>query len=370
MEYEKIVSKLIGEVTNKGLTTLKALVLYSLLTILLIACGSNKEKTLKETNAPPVDASKLPVDVVIVQEQDLNQEEVLVGTMIPYQEVAIVSEIPQKIIRVAFNDGGYVSKGKLLYKLNDGDAKARLKQVNAELKLARLNEQRLSRLLKTETVTQQEYDETATKLQSLEAQKDLLQVQLNKTEIRAPFSGKIGISKVVSGSFVSPGTELVTLQDQHTIKINFSVPEKYLPQIKVGNKISFTTELSGQQYTATIKATEPGINAQSRSLQVQAITGNLRNQFSAGLSARINFSTSGKYAKGITLPTEALIPGVQGYTVFVIKNGTAKSTPVSIGNRTETEATITSGLNNGDSVIVSNILRVGDGTLVKAIASR
>jgi membrane fusion protein (multidrug efflux system) len=353
-----------------SLTIQKAVVFYSLFSLLLIACDSNKGKTEKEAATPVADASKLPVDVVIVREQELDQEEVVTGTMIPYREVSIVSEIPQKIIQVAFNDGGYVSQGQLLYKLNDADIKARLKQLSAELKLARLNEERLGRLLKTETVRQQEYDEAAMKLQSLEAQEDLLQVELNKTVIRAPFSGKIGISKVDPGAYVSPGTELVSLQNQGSIKINFSVPEKYLPQVKVGKKISFTTELSDQQYSATIRATEPGVNAQNRSLQVQAIADNPGGKFRAGQSAKIYFRTAGKEAKAMTLPTEALIPGGQGYSVFVIKNGAAKSTPVSIGNRTETEAIITSGLTNGDSVIVSNILRAGEGMPVQVIASR
>ncbi len=354
----------------RGLTILKAVLLHSLLSLFLISCGGNKAKTQKEAVSPAADASKLPVDIVIVREENFDQQEVVVGTMLPYREVAIVSEIPQKIVRVTFNDGGYVSKGQLLYKLNDADLKARIKELNAELKLARLNEQRLSSLLKTETVKQQEYDEAAMKLQSLEAQEDLLQVELNKTEIKAPFSGKIGISKVVTGSFVSPGTELVSLQDQRTIKINFSVPEKYLPLVKAGKKMSFTTELSSQKYSATIKATEPGINAQSRTLQVQAIANNPGQKFMAGLSAKIYFATVGKDAKGMKLPTEALIPGSGGSSVFIIKKGAATSTPVSIGNRTETDAVITSGLNNGDSVIISNILRINDGMPVQALATK
>lgn len=162
----------------------------------------------------------------------------------------------------------------------------------------------------------------------------------------------------------------MTLQDQRTIKINFSVPEKYLPLVKAGKKMSFTTELSSQKYSATIKATEPGINAQSRTLQVQAIANNPGQKFMAGLSAKIYFATVGKDAKGMKLPTEALLPGSGGSSVFIIKKGTATSTPVSIGNRTETDAVITSGLNNGDSVIISNILRINDGMPVQALATK
>lgn len=354
----------------KDISKLKAIFLPVLCSMLLTACNSDQEKAKKLSAGAGAGASKLQVDAIVANEENLTQEEMIVGTMAPYREVSIGSEIAQKVIHVAFQDGGYVNKGQLLYKLNDADLKARLKGLNSELKLARLNEQRISNLLKTETVNQQQYDETAVKLKSLEAQREILQVELNKTEIRAPFSGNIGISTVDPGSFVSPGTELVSLQDQGTVKINFSVPEKYVPLVKAGGKINFTTTLSDQQQAATIKATEPGLNAQNRALKVQATAANPGGKFRAGLSVKIHFPTSAKNAKAIHLPTEALIPSGEGYSVFTVENGFAKSKPVRIGNRTEAAVTIISGLNNGDSVIVSNLLRLGDGMAVQAVVSK
>lgn len=351
---------------NKKLTLLKAGFIYFTTSLLLIACNS-KDKPADEpaANGP---ATTLPVDMVVVKEENLDQQELIVGSMRPYRDVAIISEISQKITRIAFTEGGTVSKGQLLYQLNDADLKARIKGLNAELQLARLNEQRSGRLLKSETVNQQEYDEGFMKLQSLQAQQELLQVELNKTMIRAPFSGKIGLSKVDLGAFVSPGMELVSIQDNSSIKLNFSVPEKYIAQVKNGRKVSFTTQLSDKKYTATIRATEADVSAQSRSLMVQAIAENPGGIFRAGLSANILFSTMSTDSKGIRLPTEALIPGAEGYSVFVVKNGIAKSVPVKIGNRSETEAIISSGLHNGDSVVVSNILRTADGIPVQPAA--
>ena len=345
-------------------------ILIPLLSILLIACENEPKKSPGETTKTNADASKLPVDIIIAQEQLLNHEEAVVGTMVSYREVSIVSELPQKITKVAFKDGSYVSQGAVLYTLNDADIRSRLKQVGAELDLAQLNKERMSNLLKTETVRLQEYDEAFMRFRSLEAQQDLLRVELAKTVIRAPFSGKIGISKVYLGAYVTPGAELVRLQDQSSIKINFSVPEKYLPLIKTGDKIRFTSELSNRDYVATISATEPGLDAEGRSLQVQAITNNAGGQFRAGLSAKVYFHVTHKGAKGILVPTEALAPGEKGYTVFVIKNGVAKPVEVTISNRTGTDAVITSGITTNDSIIVSNMLRLGDGTPVKAVVSK
>ncbi|MCQ9637324.1 efflux RND transporter periplasmic adaptor subunit [Chryseobacterium sp. WG23] len=345
-------------------------ILIPLLGILLIACENKSEKVSTEKTTANADAAKLPVDIIVAQEKLLNHEEAVVGTMLPYREVSIVSEIPQKITKVAFKDGGYVSQGAVLYTLNDADIKSRLKQIGAELELAKLNKERMSNLLKTETVRQQEYDDALMRFRSLVAQQDLLRVELAKTVIRAPFSGKIGISKVFLGAYVTPGAELVKLQDQGSIKINFSVPEKYLPLIQTGNKVRFTSELSDQEYVATISATEPNLDAQGRSLQVQATANNAHGHFRAGLSAKVYFLATEKGAKGILVPTEALAPGAKGYTVFIIKNDVAKPTEVTISNRTETDAVITSGIAAGDSIIVSNMLRLGDGTPVKAILSK
>lgn len=345
-------------------------ILIPLLGILLIACESKLEKSTGETATAHPDASKLPVDIVIANEQLLNQEEAVVGTMVSNREVSIVSELPQKITRVAFKDGTYVSQGAVLYTLNEGDIRSRLNQVAAELELAQLNKERMGNLLKTETVRQQEYDEAYMHFRSLVAQQDLLHVQLAKTVIRAPFSGKIGISKVFLGAYVTPGAELVMLQDQSSIKINFSVPEKYLPLIQTGDTVRFTSELSDQEHVAIISATEPGLDAQGRSLQVQAIIKNNDGHFRAGLSAKVYFRVTDKGAKGIMVPTEALAPGEKGYTVFVVKNGVAKPVEVTISNRTETDAVITSGIKTNDSIIVSNMLRLGDGIPVKAFISK
>lgn len=346
-----------------------ALLLLAVIISLLSACSDSKSAPNKDASVP-VPAPALPVDVVVATEEDVSQQEIITGTTLPYREVIIRSEVPQKVLQVGFQDGGNVSQGQLLYKLNDSDLQARLKQLSAELKLAALNEQRLADLLKTEAVRQQEYDEVTTQLHVLEAQKEQLKSDLAKTIIEAPFSGKIGISKVVAGAYVTPNTELVYLQDQQQIKINFSVPEKYLPLIKSGSSIHFSTALSPEQNTATIKATEPGANAENRSILVQAVAANPGNKLRTGLSAKIFFSTVGTGTKGITVPTEALLPGNGGYTVYVLKGGYAKVVPVNISSRTEARAIITSGLQSGDSVIISNTLRLGDGLPVQAVTSK
>ncbi len=351
-------------------TIFKIGLLIPLLSILLLACENKSETGTEEKATDNAATSKLPVDIITAQEQTLIQEEAVVGTMVANREVSIVSELPQKITHIAFKDGSYVQKGALLYQLNDADIKSRLKQVGAELELARVNKTRMSNLLQSETVRQQEYDEVLMRFRSLEAQQELLYVELEKTRVRAPFAGKIGISKVHLGAYVVPGEPLVILQDLSSIKVNFTIPEKYSSLIQMGKQVRFATEVTDKEYTAKIYAIEPGLDAQGRSLLVQALTPNTNDQFRAGLSAKVYVSVADQADKGILVPTEALMPAEKGYSVFIIKNGVAKAMPVAISNRTEKDAIITSGLVTGDQIIISNMLRLGDGTPVEAVVAK
>lgn len=341
----------------------KQTIMMALLTLMLFAC----EETKTEAAATSAAATELPVDVITATESALDQREVISGSVRPVQEVAIVSEISQKILSIGFKDGQYVQKGALLYKLNDVELTARLKEVRAGLKLAKLSESRLKNLLESETVRTQEYDEAYSRLQAIEAQEELLLTEIAKTEIRAPFSGTIGISKVEVGSYVSPGLELVNLQNQESVKIMFSVPERYLPLVKPGSQVTFMTELSEEKLSATITASEAGLDVNNRSLKVQAVAKNPGRNYKGGLSAKVFFNTTAAGTNGIKIPSHALIPGGNGYNVYVIKEGKAKLAPVMVSNRTESEAIISGGLAAGDTVIVSNIMRLGDGMPVAAV---
>lgn len=348
--------------------TLTTLLAAALIIILMAACspGASDKKASGVVAGP----SALPVDAMIASEKKIEQSEIVAGSIMPNRTVDIMSELPKKIIFVSFKDGSVVSLGQVLYKLDDSDIRARLRQLQADLHLARISESRLRELLKTETVRQEEYDIALARLQSLQAGQDILQVELSKTFIRAPFPGIIGITKAYAGTLVSPGMPLVSLQDQGTLKIEFTVSEKYLPLVKAGSKIRFSTELSEERLTATVVSSEASVDMQSRSITVQALTENTNGKLKAGMSAKVYFNTTTENEKGIMVPTEALIPGGNGYSVFVVKNSVARITPVSISNRNERDALISSGLNNGDTVMVSNLLRAADGIPVSVVSTK
>lgn len=234
---------------------LKMVVGAILISIVTISCSSKAADDPQKTAGAV--AAKLPVDVKVINAESLHEKEVIAGSLVPNREVAVMSEVTKKVSSIEFRDGAYVSRGQVLYKLDDADIRARIAQLSADLSLAGINEKRMRELLKTETVRQEEYDVAYTKLKTLEASHNLLHVELSKTYIKAPFTGKIGISKVQVGALVSPGIELVNIQEQGAVKVQFNISEKYLPIIKTGAKIQFSTELNETLHKATVVATYP-----------------------------------------------------------------------------------------------------------------
>jgi membrane fusion protein, multidrug efflux system len=346
---------------------MKKLFAAAVLSAVFGACSTPSEKS--ESPELPM-SSKLPVDIRIVKSSPIVQETTIAGSVLPFREVNLMSEISKKISSVEFQEGSFVQKGDVLYRLESQDILAKLKQIQAELTLAKLNLKRVAQLVKEESVKQEEFDIAQTKVQSLEAAEELLLVELSKTSILAPFDGIVGITKAHPGALVGPGTELVNIQDHKLLKVQFSVPEKYLDKIKKGDTIKFRTAQSENQILAQIYATEPGIDPVIRSILVQALSNSHDNSIKPGMSAQVILNTSAKNTSGLSVPTYSLIPSKDGYSVFLVKKGMARLSPVKLGERNESEALILEGIADGDTLMVSNFLRAGDGVPVEVIGHK
>jgi membrane fusion protein (multidrug efflux system) len=299
----------------------------------------------------------IPVRVMVVKDTVLNNNIDVTGTIDANEKVNLVSEAAGKITGIYFKEDSYVKKGQLLVKVYNQDLQASLAQNNYNIALAKQNEYRNSILLKKEAISQQEYDISLTSLNTLKAQADVVKAQIAKTEIRAPFSGIIGLRSVSPGGYLSPNTAIATLVNMDPAKVTFSVPEKYQAYIKPGSKISFTVASSMDDFKATVYAIEPSIDVTSRTITVRAKAPNPKGLLKAGGFAKINLALD-QIPKAIMLPTEAITPDIKGDKVYIYKNGTAVPRPVTTDLRTDTKIQITSGLKPGDSVVVSAIMQM------------
>jgi len=333
--------------------------------ITLSGCSASaKEK--EKTSTPPAAPQATPVDGVIIKPASLTEELEITGSIAANQQVDIVSELTRKITRVNVREGSLVQQGQLLFELDNADLLAQLEKLKQQEKLATLNEERLRDLISHEAVVQQDYDQAFTNLKVLQAQVAELQVTISKTRIHAPFSGQIGIVHVYPGAVVSVNTVLTNLEDNSQVKIDFQVPEKYAQVITQGSEQKFTVTSDTKQYSAKVVAREARLDQNTRTLQVRAISPNPGRVLLPGQSARLHLGLHSS-ADALMVSSQALIPSSQGYSVYTVKNNRVQLAPVETGQRGPNSIEILHGLNNGDTVVTSNLLRLVPGAEVQFV---
>jgi membrane fusion protein, multidrug efflux system len=288
------------------------------------------------------------------------------GTILANEEVELRPEMSGKLVSVLFHEGTNVKKGELLVKINDADLQAQLKKLNLQYKLAKEKETRLKGLLDIKGLSQEEYDVAANELQTLEADMDFTKAQIAKTEIRAPFDGKIGLKSVSEGSFVNNTNIIASIQQTDLLKIDFSIPEKYASVVSTGDSVKFAVEGIAENLTARVSAIEPKINSQTRNLMIRAVYKNTTGKVYPGSFAKVDLIANKKLSS-FMIPTEALIPEMKGNKIFVCKNGKAMPVKVETGLRSESKVEIVTGLNPGDTVITTGIMSLKPEMNVKVI---
>lgn len=289
------------------------------------------------------------------------------GTVLASEEVELRPETNGKLTNILFKEGGMVQKGELLVKINDADLQAQLKKLTLQYKLAKEKETRLKGLLDIKGVSQEEYDVASSLLETTEADMDYVKAQISKTEIRAPFNGRIGLKNVSEGSFVNNATLIATMQQTDLLKIDFSIPEKYASTISVGDSVKFSIEGSMEKFVAAVDAIEPKINVQTRSMNIRAAYKNKDHLVYPGAFAKIEL-VAGKKRSSFMIPSQAVIPEMKGKKVFVSKNGKAMPVKVETGIRTDLKIEVISGLQAGDTVITTGIMSLRPETPVKIIS--
>jgi membrane fusion protein, multidrug efflux system len=259
-----------------------------------------------------------------------------------------------RIVYLNIPDGKTVSEGTLLMKLYNDDLKAQLKKLNAQLIIAKKTEARLKSLLLLNGLNQQEYDLALTQLQNVEADIDYTNAQIRKTEVRAPFTGVIGLRRVSIGAYVSPQDVLATLQEISALKVDFVLPEAYANAIGNGDLVEVLDDQL-QVYNAQVIGVEPLVNANTRNIQVRAMLKDSKGKLRPGAFVRVQLDVA-KNKEAILVPTNCIIPETRFKKIAVIKNGVVDMRTVETGYRGESFVEITSGLNIGDTFAVNGIL--------------
>lgn len=304
------------------------------------------------------------VSGIVASAQNFSNALTLSGSIEANEQVEIRSEVSGIVEKIAFNEGSFVSKGQLLFKVNDIELRAQLAQASTRQNLASENERRAKLLLQKEAISQEEYDIASADFRTAQAQSQLIRAQIAKTSVRAPFSGKIGLRSISPGTYITPTTLVAKLVSTNPLKISFSIPEKYAAEIKVNSQINFTVNGLEEKYSAKIYAIEPEIETTTRTLKIRAVAQNNNGKLLPGTFANVELPLT-TIKDAIVIPTEAIVPVQDGKKVFIANKGKAKEVMVETLTRTDKDIVITSGLTVGDTVLTSGVMSLKDEADIK-----
>lgn len=347
---------------KKVVLTLVAVVVVSFIAIVR-PTGSQEQMQRPQGSGPRLGEVKIPVRGLVVTQVPLENKIGVTGSVLANEEVELRSEVSGKVVKILFKEGSHVKQGNLLVKINDADLQAQLQKAESSKKLLEEKEARQRKLREINAISQEQYDESLNELNGLKSEVDLLNAQIQKTEIRAPFDGVVGIRFISEGSYISPATLVARMEDISLVKIDFSVPEKYSNIVQKGNKIRFTVEGSSRQYEGTIYAMEPRIDPVTRTLRLRAIARNERESLVPGSFAKVDLVLNRQEA-AVMIPTFAVIPDAEGQKVYVARNGRAALVSVETGLRTEEQIHVLKGLQPNDTLLTTGLLQLRPGVAV------
>lgn len=319
-----------------------------------------------ESNATVLPTSEGPALLVrthIIAPRRLEERLATTGTIRADEMVELRSEISGTVAEIFFDEGARVATGELLVKLDDDELVARRDRAQHRLQLAEFRETRQQDLLAQGLTSQEDYDLAMTQLNVFQAEMRLAEIELEKTEIRAPFRGILGFRYISKGSALTPQTRIATLQVIDRVKIEFSMPERYAGKVHLNDTIRFRVNSSESAFEGTIYAIEPAVDLETRSLRVRARSSNPERVLMPGAFADVELVVN-EIEAAITVPSIAVIPELGGKKVFVYENGTSMPRVVETGMRTEDSVQIVRGLSVGDRVIISGIQQLRPGLAV------
>ena len=274
-----------------------------------------------------------------------------VGNVRAFRGVELSTEIGGLVQNVAIKSGMDVKEGELLIKLNDASDVAQLNSLKALADLAKVINERDRQQLEIQAISKNVFDTSKADAKSKEAQVEQQTALVAKKNLRAPFSGRVGIVMINPGQFVNPGDKLLTLQTLDPIFVDFNLPQSNAEQIQVGQEIVVTTDaFKGSSFTGKITAVSPKVDTNTRNIQIEAQLANPDKKILPGMFANVNIKL-GDEVKMLTLPQTAVTYNPYGSTVFIAKP-TGKKDKQGKPALEAQQVFVTTGLTRGDQVAI------------------
>lgn len=339
---------------------------FGVIAITIILLGSCNDKE-KQPNAPGGSGRQqgpISVDGFIVSERSISENIEVPGSLLPFEETQIRAEVGGRIVQLNINEGSVVKKGTVLVKLFDQDLQAQLRKLEVQLKIREKSEERSSELLKIQGISQQDYDLSALDVENLRADIESVKIAISKTEIRAPYSGRVGLRNVSLGAYIAPNDIITILRQVDKLKLEFSIPEKYAKEIATGYTVSFQVDGGKSYHKAKVIATENSVDQATRTLKVRALVDANHPELIPGVFAKVNLQL-GKNDKALMVPTQSVIPTARNKQVIVARGDSASYSVVETGIRDSAFVHITSGVKAGDTVVTTGLMAIRPNSKIK-----
>lgn len=313
--------------------------------------------------APP----PMPVNASIVGARDIADSIKVVGTLAANESVVMRPEISGRITGIHFEEGARTAAGDLLFSIEPAEFRARLKQTQAAAKLAELKFARARNLRSDQAISQQEFDEADSLLLAAQAMHEEAKAQVDKTSLRAPFDGVLGLRNVSVGAYVQPGQDLINLENIDPLKLNFNISERYAGALQPGQELVLKVDAyPGEKFTGQIHAINPRLDPDTRTFVIRGKVSNPDGRLKPGMFARI-YLTLVQRKNSPVIPEQAIFPIGNELHVYKVVDGKAVNTLIEIGNRLTGEVEVLKGLVAGEQVITAGQPKVRDGSPVAVI---
>lgn len=348
---------------------------FLLLLLISTGCGEGKSTAAKPAPSPaassaPAGPPAMPVEAAQAQTGIGRLEVSAVGSLEANESAVIRSEIAGRISAIQFNEGEKIGKGGVLLTINAEEFQAQIKQIAAVVALNKMNFERTKQLQTEGLIAQRVYDEAESKLKESEASLSLAQVRLDKSILRAPFAGRLGLRQVSPGDYLQPGQPIVNLEDIDSIKVDFRIPEIYLNRLQVGQPVQVGVDVYPDRiFEGKIYAIDARIDQASRTVLVRARVPNPKGELHPGMFARVVLLL-GQRENAVFVPEQAVVPMGGDKFVYRIVDGKAALTKVRLGLRKEGRVEIVEGVGPQDTVITAGQMKLFDGAPVATVGSK
>lgn len=339
--------------------------------------GTQRQTALKSPTATAGTIAKpaQPIPATNVETADvtvgaLPQAIEAVGSLRSDESVMLRPEVSGRVAEILFREGQRVTQGATLVRFDDAVQRAELQQAEANLALSRSKFERAVDLQRKGFISAQARDEADNTLKIAEAAYRLAVARLGKLEIKAPFSGTIGLRAVSVGDYVREGQDIANIEELDLIKVDFRIPEIFVSEVVPGLPVEVALDaFTNQVFEGKIAAINPLLDANGRSLVVRAVVKNKEAKLRPGMFARVRLITK-RMEQAKTIPEQALMPQGDDFYVFRVVQGLAQRTKVEIGQRRQGNVQILTGLEKSDRVITAGHNKIRDGAPVNVTAPR